>query len=82
MYGWSCATAHCPTFFEQPIPFTYTPFIHCTFTTHFKNMPVNLAEWTFLGFKNHITDHTSQALGNSIFMFSCKDYSECEVTLY
>lgn len=81
-YGWSCAIAHCPTFFEQPIPFTYIPFIHCTFITHFKNLRVNFAEWTFLGFKNDITDHTSQAVGNSIFMFSCKDYSECEVGEY
>ena len=78
-YEWSCANAHCPTFFEQPIPFTYILFIHCTFITHFKNLPVNFTEWTFLGFKNHINDHTSQAVGNSIFMFNCKDHSECKV---
>jgi hypothetical protein len=33
------------------------------------------AGWTFLGFKNHITDCTPQAVGNSIFMFSFNYYS-------
>ena len=33
--------------------------------------------WTFLGFKIHITDCTSQAVGNSIFIFSFKYYSGC-----
>jgi len=35
------------------------------------------AGWTFLGFKIHITDCTSQAVGNSIFIFSFKYYSGC-----
>ena len=46
-------------------------------SSHTNNLPVNFVERKFLSFKSHITNHTSQAVGDSIFMFSCKDYSEC-----
>jgi hypothetical protein len=33
--------AHCPAFFKQPTPFSHIPFVPCTFTIHFNNLPVN-----------------------------------------
>ena len=30
-----------PAFFEKPTPFPHIPFVHCTFTIRFNNLPVN-----------------------------------------
>jgi len=52
--------AHSPAVFEQPTPFPHIPFVHYTFTIYFKICLWISTGWTFLAFKNRITDHTSQ----------------------
>jgi hypothetical protein len=33
-----------PASFEQLTPFPYIPLVHCTFTLHLKNLPVNFRQ--------------------------------------
>lgn len=33
-----------PAFLEQPTPFPHNPLVHCAFTKHFSNLPVNFRQ--------------------------------------
>jgi hypothetical protein len=64
MYGLLCTVVHCPTFFEP-----YTSFNAPSSNTSKFCLSIYTV-CIFVGYTNHMTDRSSQAVGNSIFMFN------------
>jgi len=54
--------AHCPAFFKQSTAFSHIPFVRCTFTIHFNNLPVNFSRMNIFSVKTLITDRMSHGI--------------------
>jgi hypothetical protein len=67
-----------PAFFEQPTPFPHIPFVHCTFTICFNNLPVSFHQ-TFCNLK--IVSPTAITSSRS-FMFILNYYSKWGLKKY